>query len=328
MNKLLQLLLLPLLLLPLLSARAISPSENKSIGVTGEATSEPTLAVLLAFFNVKFDALDAKVDALDAKVDALDAKVDAKIDALDAKVDAKFDALAADVAELLSASQTPRSATRVSGCAKVSTRLVSFPDSPLCSAFAYNSSRTDAVVFVTAAHCLKGLSAGGTVALLGVGSAAPLSCTRAAGLSDPALDVAVLDCEGAVPVLGLAPSTRFAGGLSQILAIAGFAKDAYANATDFHVRENMIALNVNFARTVGVAGPGVDDGICTSSDEDGRASAKPLGFLDHRVTPGMSGGPILDMECGVVGIANGRSCGAGTYVSLAPVDAFLSARRT
>jgi len=233
MTKPLQLLLL---LLPLLSARAISPSENKSIGVTGEATSEPTLAVLLAFFNVKFDALDAKVDALDAKVDAkidaLDAKVDAKIDALDAK----FDALAADVAELLSASQTPRSATRVSGCAKVSTRLVSFPDSPLCSAFAYNSSRTDAVVFVTAAHCLKGLSAGGTVALLGVGSAAPLSCTRAAGLSDPALDVAVLDCEGAVPVLGLAPSTRFAGGLSQILAIAGFAKDAYANATDFHVR--------------------------------------------------------------------------------------------
>jgi hypothetical protein len=323
--------LLPLLLL-LLSARAISPSENKSIGVTAEATSEPTLADLLAFFNVKFDALDAKFDAkfdaLDAKVDALDAKVDAKVDALDAKVDAKIDALAADVAELLSASQTPRSATRVSGCAKVSTRLVSFPYSPLCSAFAYNSSRTDAVVFVTAAHCLKGLSAGGTVKLLGVGSAAPLSCTRAAGLRDPALDVAVLDCEGAVPVLGLAPSTRFAGGLSQILAIAGFAEDAFANATDYHVREKKIALNVNFAHTVGVAGPGIDNGTCTSSDEDGRSSAKPLGFLDHRVTPGMSGGPILDMECGVVGIANGRTCGAGTYVSLAPVDAFLSARRT
>ena len=277
-------------------------------------------------------ALNAKFDA---KIGALNAKSDAKIDALDAKFDAKFaqfnarfDALDANIAEILSATVTPRSAAVVDACARGAARFLSFTtdkggSSGICSAFAYQRLPGGGpVVFLTAMHCLAGLPQGGRVRLVGVGAAAPLSCSVAVGI--PSEDVAVLDCPGAGLAEGFAPSSH-PRLLGQAVAVVGFAADAYSNASDYHLPGLLVALNIDFARTVGVAGPSRDSaGVKCSSDADaGFTNARPAGFVNYRVTPGMSGGAVVDFSCRVLGVSHGRSCSAGAYVSLASVDDFL-----
>ena len=94
-------------------------------------------------------------------------------------------------------------------------------------------------------------------------------------------------------------------------SVAGFAPDSFSGLTDHHLSgHRRIALNVDFTHVVSVAGASVDDfGVkCTSAASDtnfGGESAwvRPLGFVDRRVTPGMSSGPIIDLQCRVIGIA-------------------------
>ena len=57
---------------------------------------------------------------------------------------------------------------------------------------------------------------------------------------------------------------------------------------------------------------------CSSSDESDTWRVSPTGFVDRRVSPGMSGGAVVDLECNVLGIAHGRSCAAGVFASLDP----------
>jgi hypothetical protein len=86
-----------------------------------------------------------------------------------------------------------------------------------------------------------------------------------------------------------------------------------------------VALNVDHARIVPVAGPSSDaHGLaCTSSvEQDARWVLNPAGFVDRRITPGMSGGAVVDLECNVLGIAHGRSCAAGVLASLDPFGAW------
>ena len=88
-----------------------------------------------------------------------------------------------------------------------------------------------------------------------------------------------------------------------------------------HLSGQRFALNVDHARVVPVAGPSSDaHGLpCSSSDEpDEHWDFDPEGFFDHRVTPGMSGGAVVDLECNVLGVAQGRSCAAGIFASLDP----------
>ena len=292
---------------------------------------EPSLrdiAAALYALNAKFDAGFAQVDAkfaqFNARFDAGFAQVDAKF----AQFNARFDALDANIAEILSATVTPRSAAVVDACARGAARFLSFTtdkggSSGICSAFAYQRLPGGGpVVFLTAMHCLAGLPQGGRVRLVGVGAAAPLSCSVAVGI--PSEDVAVLDCPGAGLAEGFAPSSH-PRLLGQAVAVVGFAADAYSNASDYHLPGLLVALNIDFARTVGVAGPSRDSaGVKCSSDADaGFTNARPAGFVNYRVTPGMSGGAVVDFSCRVLGVSHGRSCSAGAYVSLASVDDFL-----
>jgi hypothetical protein len=122
-----------------------------------------------------------------------------------------------------------------------------------------------------------------------------------------------------------------------MVAITGFAEDAFrtSSTVDGFVSHHLtssdvglptFALNVDFARIVNIAGPlrkRQDGTACVSSANDTVWPVIPSGFVDHRVTEGMSGGPILDLKCGVVGIAHGRTCNAGVVMSLSVVDQYI-----
>jgi hypothetical protein len=202
----------------------------------------------------------------------------------------------------------------------------------MCSAFAISPARSDgSTAVVTAAHCVSGLSSGGlSVTLEGVGGMPSLFCTVAAVFFAPD-DAAILNCPGSAAVAGLALAP--AGAHSRLrmpVGIAGFAADGYSSTSEHHLPGRAVALNVNFAHITSVVGPTADGtgAVCETSDtpDDGGVpkSVQPLGFVDRRVTPGMSGGPVLDLACGVVGIAHGRSCTAGAFVSLERVTDFLA----
>ena len=177
---------------------------------------------------------------------------------------------------------------------------------------------------------LARLPSGASVTLDGVGGLLSLVCTVAAVFPAPD-DAAILDCPGSASVAGLALAP--AGVLNRLRApvgIAGFAADAYSIPSANHLPGRAIALNIDFAHIAGVVGPNIDGtgAVCVTSDvlDDGSASAgvQPLGFVDRRLTPGTSGGPVTDLDCGVVGIAHGRSCSASAFVSLQRVTDFLA----
>ena len=52
----------------------------------------------------------------------------------------------------------------------------------------------------------------------------------------------------------------------------------------------------------------------------------PTGVFDMVVARGMSGGPLLDLHCGVVGVIHGRACESSFFVGLGPVDEFIEER--
>lgn len=138
-------------------------------------------------------------------------------------------------------------------------------------------------------------------------------------------DAALLSCTNVSGIPGLAPAvgTR----LSQLVAVTGFANDAffYDQPRSHHFFGANIALNVDFARIASVAGPASSNGVaCSSSADSATWKIFPSGFVDRRIPSGMSGCPVLDLQCGVVGIAHGRSCDGGVFMSLAVIDAFLS----
>lgn len=53
---------------------------------------------------------------------------------------------------------------------------------------------------------------------------------------------------------------------------------------------------------------------------------RPTGVFDMAVARGMSGGPLLDLRCGVVGVIHGRACESSLFLGLGPVDDFIAAR--
>ena len=234
-------------------------------------------------------------------------------------------------AEILSSTLTPLSAERVDACAKLSvwhySYVTSANRSKACSAFLFTRAPGAAAAVVTAGHCVRSLvNPGVSLVLRGVGALPTLSCVVWAQLPAES-DAALLNCTGAGGLAGLAPSLS-AGRLSQAVAIAGFSRDSYTGLTSRHLPGEAVALNVDFAHVVGVAGPSIDANgeLCVSSGADDAefSGARPAGFVDRRVSPGLSGGPVLDLQCGVLGIAHGRLCGAGAFVGLGPVHDFLA----
>ena len=291
---------------------------------------------ILALFRGMNASIHSELASVKAEVAAVNVKL--------AEIESSMVTVNVKLAEIESSMVTVSAAARVDKCARAavwhfaSSRMMTSHANGttstikgICSAFAFAPARGGgSTAVVTAAHCVSGLPSGASVTLDGVGGLLSLVCTVAAVFPAPD-DAAILDCPGSASVAGLALAP--AGVLNRLRApvgIAGFAADAYSIPSANHLPGRAIALNIDFAHIAGVVGPNIDGtgAVCVTSDvlDDGSASAgvQPLGFVDRRLTPGTSGGPVTDLDCGVVGIAHGRSCSAGAFVSLQRVTDFLA----
>ena len=297
----------------------------------------------VAAVNVKLAEIESSMVTVNVKlaeIESLMVTVNVQL----AEIDLSMVTVNVKLAEIDSSMVTVSAAARVDKCARAavwhfaSSRMMTSHANGttstikgICSAFAFAPARGGgSTAVVTAAHCVSGLPSGASVTLDGVGGLLSLVCTVAAVFPAPD-DAAILDCPGSASVAGLALAP--AGVLNRLRApvgIAGFAADAYSIPSANHLPGRAIALNIDFAHIAGVVGPNIDGtgAVCVTSDvlDDGSASAgvQPLGFVDRRLTPGTSGGPVTDLDCGVVGIAHGRSCSAGAFVSLQRVTDFLA----
>ena len=323
----------------------LAPSGAAAIGVRGEvpATAPGEAAEKVSMSDVlsavqllaaefgglrsEFGGLRSEFGGLRSEFAGFRSEVEARLDAMEAAQVENRESFA----EILSSTPTPLSAERVDACAKLSvwhySYVTSANRSKACSAFLFTRTPGAAAAVVTAGHCVRSfVNPGVSLVLRGVSALPTLSCVVWAQLPAES-DAALLNCTGAGGLAGLAPSLG-TGRLSQAVAIAGFSRDSYTGLTSRHLPGEAVALNVDFAHVVGVAGPSIDANgeLCVSSGADDAefSGARPAGFVDRRVTPGLSGGPVLDLQCGVLGIAHGRSCGAGAFVGLGPVHDFLA----
>ena len=228
------------------------------------------------------------------------------------------------LADLLDAVPTRASAARIAECALASTWYLDAPPKS-CTAFAYQSHAAAPRVFVSAAHCIVNRTLGDTVTLYRLGDTAPtlLVCSIALLTASPD-DTLILACPHAGNVPGYSASSASFGSAA---AATGFAPDVYGQGTRFHLPTTPhVALNIRFSKLGNVAGKGLINGSCVvpASDKDTEAwPVTPAGFMDEAIVEGMSGGPLLDMQCGVLGVIHGTTCGASVYINLATADAFV-----
>jgi len=203
-----------------------------------------------------------------------------------------------------------------------------------CSAFAYVSPRSSTTYFVSAAHCFKDVSKGldvtGTALELLRNGASPLSCTVLHLWESPS-DLAVLQC-----VTGAQASQGLAGAavpppLGSAVAAVGYVLDALSGPSPFFLdAQPDTALNFRFAHITNVAGRRnanwSSPGSCELAQSSGNGAPwliRPTGMFDMAVARGMSGGPLLDLSCGVIGVIHGRACEASLFLGLGPVDDFI-----
>ena len=142
----------------------------------------------------------------------------------------------------------------------------------------------------------------------------------------------VLNCSGATNVTGLVRgASRSPPPLNLAVAAVGYAVDAFDGSTNYLFRpangagSPTVALNLRYSHISNVAGRWNGEGQC--DDTQGRHPSawrvNPAGFLGVVVAKGVSGGPVLDMHCRVLGVIHGHACETSVFVSLTPVDAYL-----
>jgi hypothetical protein len=252
-------------------------------------------------------------------------------------MDKRFDSMDKTLQEFLSSTLTSRSVDLVNACARKSVFLVTVSSTNggdlnengsnlirHCSAFSYKPFPSRDSVIVTSSHCFSSvynktsfLNKTPFVVFLSIlDQHVRHECSVLDFRGSPD-DATILSCPTLINIPGLSSSKK--ARLSQLVAITGFAP--YDNSDS-----PFLALNVDFSRIVSIAGPPhklQDGSVCVSSDDEMIWPVHPSGFVDSRVAHGISGGPILDLKCGVIGIALGRTCSRGSYTNLSGVDEFI-----
>ena len=283
-------------------------------------------------------ALAEQVRLLRADADEREARLTASLHGMNASLTS----LHADVAALLQVSPTVRAFEGLAACATASTWFIAAPVN--CSAFFYASAgiRTAAgagtgpnpgagasagtppiVAVVTAAHCFDKLP-GLELLELKSTSGGSFVCSIMAIFKSPN-DLAVLSCPGApIDAPSLLVSTGSQLGLS--VAAVGFVDSPFANTPRFSLPAfPSISLKLTVAHLSNVAGyyNNVTCDTLQASPSSVVWPVEPTGFIDGLITRGMSGGPLLDLRCGVVGVLHGKGCESSIYMGLDAVDKFL-----
>jgi hypothetical protein len=233
------------------------------------------------------------------------------------------EAVAANFTELLASSFTLSTANAVRTCARSSVFLIVYVGT--CSAFAYRSGPvgTHGTILVSAAHCF--LNASGlpitTSAAITAQSLAmpPMACTLLAIYGRPS-DAALLHCPGAA---GTLPLRRRAGSPAFFLpaATAGFADDALVTS-EYSLPLTGKALNIRpsyVGTTLGAGRPAHS----TSSYGTDSLGYRVAGVVEQGTVFCMSGGPVLDASCGVLGV-NHVSLQSSGFAGLDEVDNHMS----
>ena len=331
-----------------LTAMAVDAASGEITGAPSSDIAAPFYvpAVFLRLLRADADeremrqgaALAEQVRLLTADADEREARLTASLHGMNASLTS----LHADVAALLQVSPTVRAFEGLAACATASTWFIAAPVN--CSAFFYASAgiRTAAgagtgpnpgagasagtppiVAVVTAAHCFDKLP-GLELLELKSTSGGSFVCSIMAIFKSPN-DLAVLSCPGApIDAPSLLVSTGSQLGLS--VAAVGFVDSPFANTPRFSLPAfPSISLKLTVAHLSNVAGyyNNVTCDTLQASPSSVVWPVEPTGFIDGLITRGMSGGPLLDLRCGVVGVLHGKGCESSIYMGLDAVDKFL-----
>ena len=237
------------------------------------------------------------------------------------------------VDELLASTLTPAAAQVTLACAKASVYILFLWKQSWnvtlrmltksvfhCSAFAYRELKGGGTLVVSASHCFANISE-------------PISfdATRLALARDTRVkcrllkvftsDSAVLHCEDASPLLVRSGASPV---FAQAVVAAGFFYDktGITTALSVHDEFSMHVVSTNIAVSMGpqdelklLAGGGVPLLAVVPPQH-------PFGMLHGKLLQGMSGGPVMDVRCGVVGIISKRTINTA-FTNLDEVDAWL-----
>jgi len=312
----------------LAAAQAATSAQVVAMGaqVVAMGADVKGLAAAQVDSDARASRMELRLDAADARASRMELRLD-DADARASRMELRLDSAFKLITDMHNVTVTQDKGERVAACARASLLHVRYPffsnatrsGIAMCSAFKYARAPGAPTQIATAAHCLARLAPGGSLTMHRLGSALVANCTVVNATPSPG-DAAELVCDGDIAGVPALARARTRARLGQPVAILGFAADAF-EASTHHLAGLFVALNVDHARVVPVAGLATDahGRACSSSDErDAAWTLEPEGYVDRRVTPGMSGGAVVDLECNVFGIAHGRSCAAGVFASLEP----------
>jgi hypothetical protein len=293
---------------------------NLSLQMGAQATQLSQMDARVGNLSLQMGAQATQLSQMDARMDALGFEVKRVASSNDAFA-IEMGALTNSVNALLTSTLTPAAAQRTLECAQASVyALFLWKDSSphslfLCSAFAYKKLEDGSTLAISAAHCFVNTSGDtydATRLLLAWGAR-----VRCQLLTNFTSDSAVLRCKDAAPVVTRAlAAPRFA----QAVVAAGF----HSGALDMdplvvHKSVALFMLPSSIAATMGPMPVEATSGHSPLAMMD---NSKAHGFIQGRAVQGMSGGPILDAQCGVVGILHAAAKNTA-FVSLDEVDEWL-----
>ncbi len=189
-----------------------------------------------------------------------------------------------------------------------------------CSAFAYRELKGGGTLVVSASHCFVNISETTFVATrLALARDTRVKCSLLKVFTS---DSAVLRCEDAPPLLVRSGANPV---FAQAVVAAGFFEDKNTIKTvlSVHDQYSMHVVSSNIAVSMGplaelelLAGGGVPLPAVVPPQH-------PFGMLHGKLLQGMSGGPVMDVRCGVVGIISQRTTNTA-FTNLDEVDAYVS----
>ena len=268
--------------------------------------------------------LNSQMLNLNSKVDLLLLRVEG--------VENITSSILSSVTGLLAATLTPAAAQTTLECAKASVYSLflwrNIWDSTqgalerklcVCSAFAYMELQGGDTLAVSASHCFENIS---DTTFDATRLALPWNTRVACRLLKVLTgDAAVLRCKDASPLL---MRTSAPPVFAQAVVAAGFSADSSGIQSVYesifmHVAPSRIAVSMGplaVAKTLAGGGALLHNAVAAPPP------LAPIGMLQGMLLQGMSGGPVLDVHCGVVGIISSASTNSA-FTMLDEVDAWL-----
>jgi hypothetical protein len=256
-----------------------------------------------------------------ADINASNALLRAELAAFKQGIDEQLRDVKQGVDELLDVAPTETVMAKVASCTRMSTWHI---EPSRCTAFAMSNGTFTRIL--SAAHCFYSYTTklgAENLTLYSLNGKAPMtSCSVMLVYTTPH-DLAVITCpefDGAVEAGLLASKGSYLG---RTVVVAGFAPDAFTGTMlPDHIPELPgTALNIRLARIINVLGRSTV-GTCETVQMGARSpwNILPKGYFDISVVPGMSGGPVVDLKCGVVGVLHGYGCEAAAFTSASPTE--------